>query len=104
MKLIELWRAHEGRCWYCDRTTWVEGTMSKAQARLVFCHPSTPIAEQRTIIRHRRATREHLIRRADGGIRTPGNIVLACNYCNSTRGVIPPDAWRIIRRGGPYFD
>lgn len=97
--LMKLWYRHKGRCWYCFRLTWVEGSMSKAQARASLCSPLLSIAEQRRTIRLRRATREHLKRKAEGGIRTKDNIVLACNDCNSTRGLIPPNDWKKIRMG-----
>lgn len=73
--------------------------MSKVQAMDTFSPPSWPIKEKRKVIRMRRATREHLIRRAEGGIRTKDNIVLACNECNSSRGTIPPNDWKEIRQG-----
>lgn len=97
--LMTLWRTFHGLCWYCERLTWVEGTMSKVQAMNTFSPPFFPIKDKRKEMRMRRATREHLKRKAEGGIRTKDNIVLACNGCNSSRGVIPPNDWRDIRRG-----
>lgn len=73
--------------------------MSKVQAMDTFSKPSLPLKIKRKEMRMRRATREHLRRRAEGGIRTKDNLVLACNGCNSSRGVIPPNDWRDIRLG-----
>lgn len=72
--------------------------MSKVKATAIFCPPGLTRAEQRLIIRYRLATREHLLRRTDGGRQTPDNIVLACNECNTKRGATSPDVWQIIRR------
>ena len=41
------------------------------------------------LVRHSRRTREHLIRRADGGLGLQGNIVYAHAFCNSSRGERP---------------
>lgn len=44
--------------------------------------------DERTLA-HRTATKEHLMRRAEGGKRTKFNIVAACGFCNSNRGTAP---------------
>jgi hypothetical protein len=41
-----------------------------------------------------RATREHLIRKADGGTDDDSNIVMACAGCNHERGDAPVDLWK----------
>ncbi|WP_318013630.1 HNH endonuclease [Mesorhizobium sp. BR-1-1-8] len=69
----------DGRCFYCDELM----LLSFAQ---------------RDNIWSRTATLEHLVRRADGGSSTRGNLVCACRECNQKRGDIPWEEYRALRR------
>lgn len=76
MILPTLWDRHEGRCYYCACKTF---HWERPQ--------DMPDRRRRIVVRtqpERRATREHLVRRADGGGNGP-NIVLACAFCNHCR-------------------
>lgn len=70
-------------CFYCE-------------ARLV----APPRQKEGTAQRfpRRMATREHLVRRCEGGGNEPGNTVLACFECNTRRQDTPWRVWRAIRR------
>lgn len=67
------------KCFYCEGEMWISATEKRAVAvkRLGI--------DERTLA-HRTATKEHLIRQANGGKRTVHNIVAACGFCNSSRG------------------
>lgn len=41
---------------------------------------------------YRMASVEHLVRRSEGGGNEPGNLAMACAYCNSSRRDAAPDA------------
>lgn len=83
ISVFHLWQLYGGECFYCGRPTWCEHHESKrvAKARL-------GLATYREL-RYRRATREHLHRRADGGMNGLHNLVLACNACNVARQTKP---------------
>jgi hypothetical protein len=60
-----------------------------------FCR-ARPISmgKLKAMLERRRATREHLRRRADNGSNMRWNIVLACQHCNSSRGDRTPEEHR----------
>lgn len=77
-QLRERWTEQEGRCFYCERVTW----LWEAE------FPHAKYLDVRT-----QATREHLVRRVDGGTNEDENIVMACQECNSHRGSATADEW-----------
>lgn len=90
MTLATLFDAQNGLCFYCTGKTWLGGRETKQQARArLGITPGLPRAQRALALR--RATEEHLIRRADGGKRK-GNLVMACAFCNSHRGETSVDA------------
>ena len=85
----------QDRCYYCGCETWLpwgrDGRTFNAM----------PIGTKEEVLARkafgwRKATREHLIRRCDGGSDDPCNIALACAYCNSHRGDAKPEIWAIV--------
>jgi 5-methylcytosine-specific restriction endonuclease McrA len=68
----EQWEWQGRLCFYCDVETWINPGWDCS---------AIPRNRLKTM-----ATREHLIRRADGGPNTSDNVVIACQECNSTRG------------------
>lgn len=40
---------------------------------------------------YRMASVEHRARKVDGGADVPGNLAMACAFCNSSRGAAPPE-------------
>jgi HNH endonuclease len=57
------------------------------------------------LMRYMRETKEHLLKRSDGGSDSGSNIVLAHQYCNSSRGDRSPQqhrAWirQLLAEGG----
>lgn len=80
--LRSIFEEQEGECIYCDGKCWL---------------PWVPVAERGAP--GRMATREHLVRRADGGNNSLENIAMACADCNSLRNEYTPREW-IAMRGG----
>lgn len=79
-----LWLMQNRECFYCGREAWcANGIESKRHFR-------TRLGLTATGLEQRRATREHLRRRADGGDSRPENLVMACAGCNGDRGSTPP--------------
>lgn len=60
------------RCYYCDDRFKGSGDKNKAP------------------------TFEHLDKRAEGGTWHDSNIVLACKECNSHRGDVSPEEWKVV--------
>lgn len=81
-----LWKRHEGRCHWCGVP--VVAFAPRPGHRLP----------------HDAATRDHYVPRALAAGHRLGypNLVLACHWCNHTRGHLPWDAWladlRLARR------
>ena len=46
------------------------------------------------------ATIEHVKRKADGGLNVNENLKLACMDCNTRRGTLSFEYWRMIRKPG----
>ncbi len=76
--LKALYEKFKGRCYYCFCKTWLHDYPE---------YINFP---------DQRATREHLIKKANGG-KYGDNIVLACKMCNESRGDVPHDEWLKIR-------
>lgn len=81
-QLFRLWREQEGRCFYCERVTWLIGV-----------EQHTGKKHLATLDPRAQATREHLIMQKHGGTNAPDNIVMACFECNSTRPDVPASEW-----------
>lgn len=78
-QLACLFWAQAKRCFYCLRTTFLPAEVRFEVAAVIL---GVPIEE----VMLRMATREHLIKRQDGGTDQTFNIVMACMECNSNRG------------------
>lgn len=65
-------------CIYCEAEMWV----SEAEKIQSF---ATRHGITNKAAKSRRATREHLVRQADGGTDAAANLMLACVFCNSWR-------------------
>ena len=76
------WADQSGRCFYCERPTWLWESEYPNTSHL------SPLNQ---------ATREHLVKHADGGSNEDENIVMACGACNSTRGEHTSDEWLAIK-------
>lgn len=77
---------------YCGGKTWTPHCMTKDSAREMFgLEKGVPHHAKR--LKLAMATREHLIRVADGG-KNGDNIDLACLFCNTTRGERTPQHHR----------
>ena len=88
-RLLNLWKQQDGFCWYCGRPTWLPGAgETKAEARIRLGLTAGVLSAAR-LFRYRRASIEHLKRRADGGTLKDGT-VMACVECNSRRQETPP--------------
>lgn len=75
---LQLYIAQAGVCCYCEKPMLVPGDMTfKKFGQLYGLSVRS--------VKHRVATLEHLVRRADGGTRHRFNIALACQFCNSKR-------------------
>ncbi len=83
-QLMRLWTAQCGACFYCGGDTWVRGHESKDKAaeRLGIDRGTSHSAR---VLEGARATREHLVRKVDGG-KGGANLVMACHACNVRRG------------------
>lgn len=78
-RLLDLFQQQCGRCYYCLREAWhgeIE-TLDAFAKRLGIAW--------REAAKYRMATREHLIKREDGGTDQAFNIVMACAWCNNKR-------------------
>lgn len=73
-----LWDRQGGLCCYCERSMAVSFGSKKTEAKRLGIF----IRE----VADRRATLEHLKRRAEGGGNGKDNLALACNSCNRERG------------------
>jgi hypothetical protein len=84
---MELFIKRGGLCEYCDGETWMRGLETKAMAmsRLGI---ASGTAHSSKMIRYAEATFEHIRRRADGGTGVAHNGMLACMFCNVSRGEV----------------
>lgn len=95
--------AEDPTCWYCGCMTWLDRNQPR-NMRAEQVGLNLRRRDLKRALLGRMATLEHLVRKADGGRTSPGNCVIACHDCNGARGTIPPDVWRVIRRGDPMTD
>lgn len=92
--LSALFKKYNGICVYCDGKTYFR--LGRSLSELCQRFPDLRRGE-RGAKRKRRyfiATREHMVRKTDGGNNEQQNLVLACAYCNSCRGDATPDQHR----------
>lgn len=80
----QAWREAGGLCCYCGCLT----HNPDRERGKEFCERLGVIPHSRGSKKLRcymTATREHLIRKVEGGSDAAGNLALACHYCNSVR-------------------
>ena len=92
--ITKLAQAAADRCVYCGCETWLPVSAAEHAYHVM---PIGTKAEVDARKRHgwRKATREHLIRKCDGGSDDLCNLALACAFCNSHRGEHEPEIWAI---------
>lgn len=91
--LAKLFNAQNGLCYYCDGQAWMRQSEDMHAAAIRLCIPNGSHAIK--MLRDAEATKEHLLRRADGGTSSARNLKMACQCCNSRRGATPAAAHRI---------
>lgn len=89
-EIIRLSAEQGHRCAYCGVLLAVPGIDAKPRW-------PAPAAERRSF-KYRKATRDHVVPRCDGGGDEWGNLVAACHWCNGFRGNQPAnDAFERIQ-------
>lgn len=83
--LVHLVNRHGRNCHYCG----CELMIPDGQGRM----PQDATWDE---FKWRRASREHLQKRCEGGTKSAQNLVLACVWCNSNRHDHPPEIWAIV--------
>lgn len=86
----------DGACFYCGRECWLWPKAKSFRDPALIEHFEEMRANRRR--QKTRATREHLIRVADGGTDDDANIVMACAVCNHSRQDMPVDLWKRVRQ------
>lgn len=88
-------RFHEqgGLCMYCDRPCWLQHEEPEHAARERM--GITSVTHPWGTLLKRKASREHIQRRRDGGRDLPRNIKMACVECNSSRHDATPQQHRL---------
>jgi hypothetical protein len=71
------------KCFYCGLEMFPHHTPHKEIRKYFGVEEGAPYT--RKLIKYARMTKEHLIRKADGGTSVSTNIVYAHAYCNTTR-------------------
>lgn len=94
-KRAQLCRKHHdqaGLCFYCGQSAWLPPPRRGSQDSI----PEGFFEDLRANRRRQqsRATREHLVKVADGGGDDDGNIVMACANCNHHRHDVPVNEYR----------
>jgi hypothetical protein len=85
-QLVQKHTERDGLCYYCEQPAWIAPLKGP-----------NPYSEEYASNRRRaktRATREHLVRKADGGTDADSNIVMACAACNHERQDTAVEAWK----------
>ncbi len=77
------------KCFYCGLPM-RNSNVTKAEC-LSWLGSSPGQPNSTLLVRYMRETEEHLLKRADGGTDSRSNIVLAHQYCNSSRGSRTPE-------------
>lgn len=91
--LAKLFDAAGGVCTYCDCDTYMVKREAEPDALRRFGIPDGLPGTTRAL-RYREASREHVVRSADGGRDDIGNLTLACTFCNTARGEATPEHHR----------
>lgn len=93
ISLQKLFDEAAGTCCYCGCETYLPGRDPRpvvlARFGLVAGAPGVKKA-----LRRRAATREHIVRKTEGGGDNRRNLALACHHCNVTRNAAAPDEHR----------
>lgn len=76
---VKLWEKQDGKCCYCNRPMWVKGVHEKRKNSL-------------------QATLEHKIPKAFGGKNHMENLACSCQDCNTKRGIINHNDFKLIRK------
>ncbi len=85
--------AQRDRCLYCGCETWLPGERrQEARLRAKWDMPGARSMACQLAFGYRMASVEHLRRRSEGGGDEPGNLAMACAYCNSSRREATPEA------------
>lgn len=79
-RLRDLFIMQEGYCYYCTRESWHH------EFETIESFAGRHKIGTADVRKFRLATREHLIKRQDGGTNQAFNVVMACAWCNSNRG------------------
>ncbi|WP_342152279.1 HNH endonuclease [Methylorubrum sp. SB2] len=95
ISLSTLFRLFGGRCFYCNCETWLPMAASRAKMKRRF-GIATNAPGSAKAMEYRRATREHVVRVADGGTNGWRNLVLCCRFCNESRGTTPSDEYKAV--------
>lgn len=84
--------AQDGLCFYCEQEAW----LTEKRLNKDLMSEGNPGADHHMNRRRKKtqATREHLIRRCDGGTDADSNIVMACAGCNHERQDTPVEVWK----------
>lgn len=88
-----MWTEQNGQCHYCGGEAWLFAEMMVRGGKAAL--------RRRFGDRYRvyRASREHLLRKTDGGSGLKNNMVMACDGCNTRRGRLSPHEYReLVRR------
>lgn len=94
-KLKRLWDEQHGCCYYCSGETFLVGSgEAKSSVKARFGIPEG--RGSGTLLRRRRATLEHLRKKADGGTLANTNIVMACMGCNVRRGDLTVEQFKAL--------
>jgi hypothetical protein len=93
--LTKHYRKQHGLCCYCEQPAWIPGHKESRRQRLkrLQVTEDDPAFMERT--NFMRASREHLVRRAEGG-GDGENVVMACVFCNSWRDRTAPEIHKRI--------
>lgn len=95
------WRYISGRKTPSLRALWW-----KQNRRCVYCSRETVLPPKGTDVRSRYAlyaSRDHRIPQARGGDNHPGNLLMACEPCNQTKGDMLPAEWADFMRDNPNW-
>ena len=85
--------AQRDRCCYCGCETWLPWQRrQEARLRARWDMPGARSMACQLVFGYRMASVEHLTRRSEGGGDAPGNLAMACAYCNSSRREATPEA------------
>jgi 5-methylcytosine-specific restriction endonuclease McrA len=73
-----LYIAQAGRCCYCDHVMYTQGALGASRFASLY-----GLTKRQALAR--KASLEHLVKKADGGTSRRHNVALACVACNSKR-------------------